>query len=320
VASLIRIIATPPILSAFTDSDGDGVSDLDEGIFDSDSDGVPDYLDANNAVNVLLLADDGYMLETQTGLGMRLGKKAFLAGRGSALTEADIGEDFGYYFPDGVVDFEILGVEPGNSARVVVPLRQSIVAGASYRKYLNGSWQNFVEDSNNRLFSAPGGKGACPAPGDGNYLAGLNHGDSCIQLLLQDGGPNDADGLANGVIVDPSGLALPADVRLEILPVSDMITSANSTDNVVLALRITTDTGGIELESLTLQAAGSGDDREISKVNLIVDANQNKSVDAGEVSIGFGTFNLDNGSLTLQMTAPYLLPPGPTDMLITLDF
>ncbi|MGB5305056.1 MAG: thrombospondin type 3 repeat-containing protein, partial [Gammaproteobacteria bacterium] len=48
---------------------------------------------------------------------------------------------------------------------------------------------------------------ACPAPGDIRYVLGLNQGDSCIQLLVQDGGLNDADGLANATIVDPSGLA-----------------------------------------------------------------------------------------------------------------
>jgi hypothetical protein len=318
--SLIRIIATSPILSAFTDSDGDGVSDLDEGISDSDSDGVPDYLDANNAANVLLLSDEGYMLETQAGLGMRLGKNAFVAGLGSGLTEAEIEEDLDFYFPDGVVDFEILGVAPGGSALVVVPLRLNIPAGASYRIYMNGTWQDFVEDNDNIIFSAPGGNGACPAPGDVSYGFGLNQGDSCIQLLLQDGGANDADGLANGVFIDPSGLALPADVRLEILPVNDLTVSTNSTNSVVLALRITTDAGGVELDSLTLQASGSGDDREIKKVNLVIDGNQNGQVDAGEVSIGSGAFSQDNGSLVLQMAIPYLLPTGQTDMLVTLDF
>ena len=32
-------------------------------------------------------------------------------------------------------------------------------------------------------------------------------GDDCLQLVIEDGGPNDADGVANGVVIDPSGIA-----------------------------------------------------------------------------------------------------------------
>jgi len=55
-------------------------------------------------------------------------------------------------------------------------------------------------------------------------------------------------------------------------------------------------------------------------VSLFIDANSNKVVDTGEVSIGSGTFDQDNGSLILQMATPYTLKPGKNDLLVTFDF
>jgi hypothetical protein len=40
------------------------------------------------------------------------------------------------------------------------------------------------------------------------YKDGLQQGPYCVQLTLQDGGPNDADGRFNGVIKDPGGVGL----------------------------------------------------------------------------------------------------------------
>jgi hypothetical protein len=69
----------------------------------------------------------------------------------------------------------------------------------------DSGWQGFVIDSNNKVASARGSDGVCPAPGDVAYRDGLHAGDYCIQLTLEDGGPNDNDDLRNGVIRDPSG-------------------------------------------------------------------------------------------------------------------
>lgn len=319
VESLIRIVATAPTLSSNVDSDGDGSSDADEGSADSDNDGVPDYLDATTASNVLTLSD-GYMLETQTGLSLHLGERAFNIGYMAGLRETEVAEDLEFGYPNGIADFEILGVEPGNWARVVVPLRHPIPTNARYRKYMSGQWQDFVVDNYNALSSAPGSNGACPAPGDSSYVIGLNPGDGCIQLTLQDGGPNDADKQINGVIKDPGGLAVPIGVTLELLPVADKTVTRGSNNNVLLALQLVSDSGDIELNSLTLQATGSGDDTEIQTVKLFVDENGNGVVDANEVSIAAGTYNQDNGDLLLQMAAPYALPVGQTRLLVTYDF
>jgi hypothetical protein len=320
VSSRLRLARTTPVLSFDEDSDGDGVNDGDEGATDGDGDGIPDYLDADDSGSVLVYSGDGMVLETQPGLRLRLGAAAFGAGSQAELPEAAIGEETDYGYPNGVADFEITGVAPGGSARVVLPLRHPLPANAVYRKHIAGAWQDFVVDAANAIASAPGGQGACPAPGSGLYVAGLNPGDACVELLIQDGGPNDADQTANGTIVDPSGVAVPVGVSLAVIAAADRTVGGTSAANVVMTLRLTSDSGDVELRSLTLAASGSGDDRTIERVDVVVDANGNSAVDTNDPSVGTGTFTANDGDLTITLTSPLPIPAGQTDLLVTYDF
>ena len=315
----LRVMSAAPALSASADSDRDGIADATEGAGDADGDGVPDYLDPGSLPNTLVYSADGYLIDTQAGLTVRLGTLAFAQGSVADVTEQSVAEDIEFGYPDGVADFEVIGVEPGNAAKVVLPLHHPIPANARYRKHAASGWQDFVVGANDSIASAPGSKGACPTPGDPAYVPGLHAGDACLELAIQDGGPNDADGQADGTIVDPSGLAVPVGVRLEMLPVTDRNAVAGTLYNVVLALRLTSDSGDSELDSLTLRASGSGDDRQIRSVKLYVDANGNGAVDPGEAGIASGTFDQDNGLLVLKMSAPYAIPSGQTDLLVTFD-
>jgi hypothetical protein len=68
------------------------------------------------------------------------------------------------------------------------------------------AWNNFIANERNAVFSAPGAEGFCPPPKSDEYQAGLTAGDWCVKLLIEDGGPNDADGLSNQAIKDPGGV------------------------------------------------------------------------------------------------------------------
>jgi hypothetical protein len=70
-------------------------------------------------------------------------------------------------------------------------------------------WQDFEIDTFNAVASAPGALHTCPQPGHSSYRTGLNEGDRCVQLTLEDGGLNDADMERNYRIVDPSGIGVP---------------------------------------------------------------------------------------------------------------
>ena len=88
----------------------------------------------------------------------------------------------------------------------MLPQITPLPKAAVYKKYIPGiGWQIFVTNGDDEIASARGSDGVCPAPGDTSYRKGLHAGDYCIQLTISDGGPNDTDGIANGVIRDPGG-------------------------------------------------------------------------------------------------------------------
>jgi hypothetical protein len=226
-AEVLISVSQPESTSPARDQDGDGISDDDEGTGDADQDGVPDYLDAIDDPAVLQSVEavsDRALLITEPGLGLRLGGAALAAGYyGAAISLRDIeayanqagggvsaSVESALEFPGGLYDFEVTGLrQTGQSVKVVIPQAAKIGADAVYRKYhLDSGWQDFVEDANNSIASAAGSRDSCPAPGATAYQAGLQQGHYCVQLTLQDGGPNDADGRANGVIKDPGGVGL----------------------------------------------------------------------------------------------------------------
>jgi uncharacterized repeat protein (TIGR01451 family) len=111
------------------------------------------------------------------------------------------------------VDFEIHNLDfAGQSIPVVIPLKAGVTipANAVWRKYTTeNGWNNFVENSANAIASATkDAEGNCPWPGALNWRAGLNAGDNCVRLIIQDGGPNDDDGIEDAVVRDPSTLAI----------------------------------------------------------------------------------------------------------------
>jgi thermitase len=243
VELFIRVSLPQPATTTGTDQDGDGIADAEEGTGDEDQDGIPDYLDAIDDPAILqgvALVADHALLSTEPGLGLRLGETALATGQNAAgITQADIASyaaqvnggsvspDSLFSYPGGLFDFEITGLSgPGQAVRVVVAQTVAIGAGAVYRKFrLGHGWQAFVEDALNGVSSAPGSPLSCPAPGDGAYQPGLQAGDYCVQLTLEDGGPNDADGQRNGVIQDPGGVAVSQAVNETTAPVATPDTS-----------------------------------------------------------------------------------------------
>ena len=80
---------------------------------------------------------------------------------------------------------------------------------AVYRKHtIDNAWQDFVLNAENAIATSLDVNGVCPPPHSGLYTEGLTEGDICLRLLIQDGGVNDADGIANGSIDDPGGIAV----------------------------------------------------------------------------------------------------------------
>ncbi len=216
----INVVAALPILGS-DDSDHDGIPDDVEGFADTDRDGIPDYLDSIPECNVLIehgLTSNGYLIEGDPGVCMRIGNYALVGETGGAeLTDSDIaanGADA--LIPDseatnvgGIFDFIVTQVpDAGQSVNIVLPQRNAIPEAAVYRKLNASGWYTFVEDERNKLWSTAGEQGYCPPPGSADYQPGLTPGDWCVQLTIEEGGPNDADGVVNRMIVDPGGVGV----------------------------------------------------------------------------------------------------------------
>ncbi|MBN8444009.1 MAG: tandem-95 repeat protein [Gammaproteobacteria bacterium] len=206
------VLAKMPTLGT-GDSDGDLIPDPQDGLADDDGDGIVNYLDAISACNAVpqtAIQQRSYLLESVPGTCLRRGARALVAQSGGLhIDVSQTTTDAAATNIGGVFDFEVTALPvAGQSVAIVIPQRQPIPVAAVLRKYLGMQWQDFVVDSKNSIASSAGIRGFCPAPGTSKWQSGLIAGHWCVQLTIEDGGPNDADGLANGVVVDPSGVAV----------------------------------------------------------------------------------------------------------------
>lgn len=264
----IKLAASAPVLDANVDSDGDGISDADEGLGDSDGDGIPDYQDNIEETYLAPASSDSTLvMQAPVGTQITLGNASFAAGNNSvgisedALAEIIGSADDDFSYPNGLFDFAVSGAQAGASYRLVLPLESVVPDNAVFRKYINENigWQEFVVDATNSLASAPAGDGACPEPGSALYTDGLNAGDRCLELLIEDGGPNDADGLADGTVTDPSGMAVlyfgppSADSSVSV-SVAEL--KADGSDTATVTVNAV-DAGGRALEGMSLTANAS---------------------------------------------------------------
>ncbi|WP_198555634.1 cadherin domain-containing protein [Colwellia sp. 75C3] len=221
-------------LSADNDSDNDGTSDSDEGYADTDNDGIVDYLDNDDNPTRLPSSANNQPLQTRANLKLKLGHlvraaKGTLSANASftlaELAEA-VGEDaadtsddnFELFTP--LYNFILYGLaQDEDSVVVVIPLAEgkTLPEGAIFRKYnIATGWFTFVEDANNSISSSStDGNGNCPAAYDASYTQGLTIGDNCFQLIIQDGGANDADFSVNSEVEDPGAIVIEKTVVIE---------------------------------------------------------------------------------------------------------
>jgi len=264
-------------LSDNTDSDNDGIVDSDEGYSDSDNDGIADYLDDDSNVTRLPISNDSEPMKTMQGLVLSLGDIVRQAGNASAedasialdeLIEnggehgetADNANSTRFTPLSTIINFNVSGLtQTGESVPVVIPLadNQFIPQNAVYKKYtLAKGWFDFVEDANNSLSSAmTDSDGNCPAPLSDVYVDGLQAGDNCIQLTIEDGGENDADNQANGVIKDPGVLAINGANEVPVINMASPLTAGESTQ-VTLDASSTTDADNDDLTYVWTQTSG----------------------------------------------------------------
>lgn len=218
-------------LSADNDSDNDGVSDKDEGLKDSDGDGIRDYLDNNINTTQLPVSHSFDVMHIAAGNKLSLGSyvQAFFktASQSVNITVEELSTVINDITNAADVDFEAITPAYNFTVReiqttetlpmtIVLPLPSNLkLPNESFYRVFNKvlGWQGFVENANNRISSAPADElGNCPKINSILYLVGLNAGDNCVQLAITDGDSNDADGLNNGVVDFLGAIAIATEI------------------------------------------------------------------------------------------------------------
>ena len=316
-SATIKILAAAPVLGD-TDSDGDGVTDADEGFGDSDNDGIPDYQDNIAESYLAPVGDSGQVVQSSVGTSIVLGDTAFADGNNEVgIDEEDVGTaDADYSYLGGLVDFEVSGAQAGASYNVVIPLGAAVPANAVLRKFIdaNVGWQAFVENATNAISSATAASGTCPESGSASYTAGLVLGATCIQLMIEDGGPNDADGAADGTVTDPSGVGVPAigtpsDNSQVTLSREAII--ANGTDTVVVTVTAY-DEDGDALDKMLVSASSAIPGVMVSDFAYQGDGVYTAELTAGSVA-GSGPVSvvIDNGKVSVVVKSNRLVVNAP---------
>lgn len=188
-------------MSYIEDENLNGVPDdleVDENV-DLDNNGIPDiHQDDIKCMNTT----DG---KSQVGVGIKSGQ-----GTIDMIQSIDwdlIGDSKNRpkKMPMNLIGFRLL-VETGAEVEVVIYFSQKLPRNAKWFKHdVQNGWQDFSEHT---VFST------------------TKDGRTKVSFYLRDGGFGDEDGIANGVIIDPSG---PGFISLE-ESVTDMIDTSDNTD------------------------------------------------------------------------------------------
>ena len=278
-----RVIESAPELAENQDSDGDGIPDSEEGYGDSDNDGIPDFKDYLAETHLAPMNEFSTGIgESEVGTSISLGLTAFQAGihginvtddtRSSVSgfealssnlqifsdTDAPSMNDASFNYPLGRFDFILQGAKLGYSYRILLPLDTPIPSRGTVRVFSQSSgWQEFVVNADNAIASAPKTDSNCPALGSNAYVPGLTEGDVCLQLLIEDGGVNDADELMDGKVTHLGGIAVrtvsPPDSGRSTATFSSTSLEANGSDTAELSVTARDENGNL-LTGLSVSA------------------------------------------------------------------
>lgn len=181
VISAIQAASAPP--ADDSDNISTAVENAGPNAGDANGDGIKDSLQSNvSALPNSVVGGGAYEALQTSGC--------------DTITQAGVtassahGSDGNYQYPLGLTNFTVSCAAPGNTATVKIFYdKQYDTSKWQARKYMNGSYQNI-----------PGAVFGVATVGTAQVTT--------LTYSITDGGPLDADGTANGIIVDPVGPAV----------------------------------------------------------------------------------------------------------------
>ncbi|KTG20192.1 hypothetical protein AUR67_12830 [Pseudoalteromonas sp. XI10] len=190
-----------PELEATSDTDGDGLMDLVDGLGDSDGDGIVDLYDPESHADNIISWNDT-LISTSEDTSIKTGElvnKTYKGLAKSVALELDDADEFSATnFPEIVNEiisnaFELTLSAKDNkttdywSIQLKLPRGQAVTSNTSLYTYTESGWVKFIETSNEYLMSAISNDGMCPKVGSSDYSKGLTENDDCVVIIFKDG-------------------------------------------------------------------------------------------------------------------------------------
>lgn len=204
----LRVAPGGATVGDVTDTDGDGIIDLNDGIDNMTNPNLQQVSAGSVVTPTEVAASSAGTLslgELATQVGASTGNYQL------GVSDTDIGvvdNDVDGSCIGGCFSFEVSGLVAGSAVDITLPLSSPIPANAGVRKLVNNQWRDFETGDGNAIMSAPLSAGQdCAQLAASAFRSGPVEGDECLKLTIVDGGVNDADGLANGTVTDPSGVS-----------------------------------------------------------------------------------------------------------------
>jgi len=152
------------------DSDGDGVGDCDDDQPHDCRNATPRTPRGNGKIKLELKGKPSGCLKNVTTFS------------DMDLSVSQEGKPGGYEFPDGLVYYEVEGISPGDTETVILTFPEALSDGSKAYKVDSDGFTEY---------------------------SGVSISGRTVALTVTDGGLGDSDRQANGVIVDPVGVAVP---------------------------------------------------------------------------------------------------------------
>ena len=170
------------------DTNSDGIPDAQEVTTPSDLDGDGNWDSDQNTIKCVITGEN-------QSLGISFNGSSTVVGIESISSENENGTNTYAsaastpdYFPFGLINFKLIMDQPGDQAEITIYFSEPAPQNGRWFKYdpIEATWTDYSSQTD---FS------------EDRYA---------VTLYLEDGGDGDADGVANGIIVDPSGVGVSA--------------------------------------------------------------------------------------------------------------
>jgi hypothetical protein len=170
------------------DSNNNGIPDKQEVTTPSDLDGDGNWDSDQNTIKCVKTGENQSLGISFKGSATVVGIESISAENedGSSAYASEVSNP--NYFPFGLINFKLIMDQPGDEAEITIYFSEPAPLDGRWFKYdpIEATWTDYSSQTD---FSAD------------RYS---------LTLYIQDGGEGDADGIANGIIVDPSGVGISA--------------------------------------------------------------------------------------------------------------